>query len=399
MTINFYLKNNKLQESPIYLLYRNGKTRLTIALGERIAAKDWDAKRQRARKSAPAAVQLNALLDKITEMTLAHHRECQTNQTQLSPQTLSVTLFPNSQTQSVVGLIETLQRYIKEHTVLRTPGTLKVYCTLSRYLLAFEKENAKKLTFSDINLAFFPKFSKFCLEKYAITDITLQKRITTLKSFLNWAAKQELIAERCFAGYHFRTKAVAPKPYLTEAELQNLLNLDLPPYLTRARDVFYFAAWTGLRYGDLSGLKKEQYKDDCLVFTAHKTRESFKLPLLPQAKAILEKYDYQLPVVSNQKMNAFLKDIAKRAALNDKIEKVRYRGAARMEKTQEKWETITCHTARRSFIVNALKRGMPVHIVRAMVGHSDLKTTMRYVSVSENDIAEALKKAWDKNAL
>ncbi len=159
---------------------------------------------------------------------------------------------------------------------------------------------------------------------------------------------------------------------LSESELIQLRNLDdLSEKEGRVRDLFVFCAYTGLSYADsqifdfrtmTEKLKDFTYIDGKRV----KTGNTYFTPILPPAMEILEKYNYELPHISNQKANDFLHLIESRLKLN---------------------KPLTMHVARHSFATLALSYDIPIENVARMLGHSNIKTTQIYAHILHSTIA------------
>ena len=147
---------------------------------------------------------------------------------------------------------------------------------------------------------------------------------------------------------------------LTENEFMKLYTLDLSDNksLSKVRDVFCFQCLTGQRFSDIASLNRDDIKDNSWYLHTYKTRDIIEIPLTPLAKEILNRYKLNsqpLPVISQQKTNDYLKELCAIAELNDSITLVRYRGSERVEYKKPKYEFITTHTARRTFVTISLR--------------------------------------------
>lgn len=166
----------------------------------------------------------------------------------------------------------------------------------------------------------------------------------------------------------------------------------LPPIgaetLAQVKDCFLFQCFTGLRYSDLKRLKKTDINKDVINIVTQKTADRLKIELNEFSRAILEKYekipyenDLALPVISNQKMNDYLKVLCKEAEINTPYSKVYFVGNQRYEKTYPKWELISTHAGRRTFVVTALNLKIDPLVVMEWTGHSDFKAMKPYVAI------------------
>ncbi len=158
---------------------------------------------------------------------------------------------------------------------------------------------------------------------------------------------------------------------LSEIELKKIREAELPPKEARVRDIFIFAAYTGLAYCDVQGfdfkMMTEQMGDLYYIDGSRlKTGSNFFTPILPPAMEILKSYNYKLPKISNQKANDYLHIIESRLGIN---------------------KPITFHVARHSFATVALSHDIPIEKLARMLGHKDIKTTQLYAKILKDTIA------------
>ena len=172
--------------------------------------------------------------------------------------------------------------------------------------------------------------------------------------------------------------------------------------LAKTRDLFCFCAFTSLRYSDMASLKRIDVDGDKIYITTQKTNDRLPIDLSKNAKAILEKYENEqfpfglaLPVISNQKMNHYLKDLGELCGFTTPVTIVCYRAGQRVEETYPKYSLIGTHAARRTFICFALSNGVPPQVVMKWTGHSDYKAMRPYIDIAEKTKADAMKKIDD----
>jgi len=133
-------------------------------------------------------------------------------------------------------------------------------------------------------------------------------------------------------------------------------------------------------------LKKSAIKDGFIQTTTIKTGETLTIELNNYSRAILEKYkdlptDRVLPVISNQNYNEYLKELGKLAGIDTPETIVHYQGAERKERTVPKYELLTSHTGRKSFITNGLYLGIPAEVIMQWTGHKDHRTMEAYYKI------------------
>mgnify|MGYP000112015047 CR=1 FL=1 len=294
-----------------------------------------------------------------------------------------------------------------------TRSTLLKYGTCRNYLKDFQKVYSKEIDFDTIDVEFYNAFVKFLSKRkkeiklkdgttkieVGLATNTIGKQIAVLRNFLNSAVLEEkvdvnyqLIKKR-FKSPTENTDSI----YLDENELNSLYELDLTSNkrLDPVRDIFLVAAWTGLRFSDLNKVKAENIEDNSLVITQTKTDNEVVIPIHPVVTSILKKWNNKLPrIISNQKMNEYLKDLGELAELNTVFKKSMTIGGIKKTYTYAKKELLTTHTARRSFATNLYKRGFPTISIMMVTGHKTETAFLKYIKVTPREHAEKLRKFW-----
>lgn len=232
------------------------------------------------------------------------------------------------------------------------------------------------------------------------TNSTIIKRFRAIKTFLNWCVSNRYL-ESCF----FTKQRITLKNprntiiFLTWDELMKVYNHDFTstPHLNSVRDVFCFCCFTSLRYSDVANLKAENITEDKIHFTTIKTADTIDIELNKYSRAILDKYKGQefpkgrvLPVISNQKMNDYLKDMAKACEIDSPVTITTYKGNRRIDSTVPKYELISSHAGRRTFISNAIMLGIAPEIVMKWSGHSDYNAMKPYIEIANEAKKQAM---------
>ncbi|MCM0314310.1 site-specific integrase [Bacteroides fragilis] len=284
-----------------------------------------------------------------------------------------------------------------------TEATYKEHTTIKRHLLKF----APKLEFSDFTekgLSLFVEYMqnvRINSKKTGMKNTTVRKNLDNLKWFLRWASEKGYNTEMAFMSYQPKLKTVKNKIlFLTWEELISMYNFDFSgnDTLERVRDVFCFCCFTSLRYSDVAHLRRSDVFDSYIQITTIKTYENLKIELNDRSKFILNKYrdtklpnDLALPVISNQKMNEYIKEIGRICNINTPITVIYYKGGNRIEEIRPKHELISTHCARRTFISNAIMMGIPPEIVMKWTGHEDYKAMKPYIDIADQAKKDAMK--------
>ena len=221
---------------------------------------------------------------------------------------------------------------------------------------------------------------------------TIVKQFRILKSFLRWVSRNGYVIQPGVLEFKPKLKVI-PKAvtFLKYKELMHFFHFEFPKekeYLSKARDMFCFMAFTSLRYSDLAALKPVNLVDGYLDFCTEKTDDKLHIALNEHAQQIIEKYSWYkgdtiFPVPSNQKLNDYLKEAAKLAGLDREISQVYFKGNTRHEDTYKFWEQISCHDARRTFVCCSLALGIPASVVMSCTGHSDYESMKPYIEVAD----------------
>jgi len=203
-----------------------------------------------------------------------------------------------------------------------TKATYQKMETQKRYLLEFDSN----ISFKDFTESKLIEFQYYLQEELKLKNSTLLKRFSFLRWFLRWALRKKYISDNTFETFRPKLKTTQKKIiFLTQSELEKLKECNIPSqkqYLERVRDVFLFQCFTGLRYSDVVNLKKSNIKDDSIHITTIKTTDSLVIELNKYSKALIEKYknlegDKVFPVITNQKMNDYLKELGELAEINE----------------------------------------------------------------------------------
>jgi len=310
-----------------------------------------------------------------------------------------------------------------------TPGTIKKFNTLKKSLQEFGKVNKKyeTLSFSMIDHTFKDGYSKYLRNQeprgrqksrpegfqFGLLNDTIGKYIECLKTFCKWSEERNYNLNDTYKEFSNFTKANRKRKKqghdivtLTLQELKHFYTFDfstskgLTPQQQKTydhiRDLFCFGAYTGQRWSDIERLDKLEIHEDIWSFTAFKTKKETEIDLIgfaAPALDILKKYDYQLPKISLQKFNLYLKEAAGVAGINSIVKIRRYVGEKEIEISKPKCKYLGSHSARKTCVSILLNNyNMNVTHVLQITGHSDLKTLQKYINTDRKARREAISK-------
>lgn len=266
-------------------------------------------------------------------------------------------------------------------------GTWKRYFTTRSHVAEFIKLEYRKndIPVKDIDLKFIKGFEYFLKVTKSCNHNSALKYVNNFKKIVRIAVANDWLAKDPFYNYKVQFKTIE-REFLSKEELQRIIDKDLESErLDVVRDMFVLCCFTGLAYVDIQTLKPEEIHqnddgDFLIKSNRTKTNTGFTIPLLPTAVAIIEKYkDHPkvvnkhcvIPVLSNQKSNAYLKEIADRCTIK---------------------KNLTTHLARHTFATTVtLTNGVPIETVGKMLGHKNLRTTQHYAKIIDSKVEEDMK--------
>jgi hypothetical protein len=379
MRARFYLVKNLVDSegaAPIYINIHHRSHRLRYYTGERIKPDDWNIKKQRANSSYIGHVSLNDLLDVLAEEPRTIERNARIAGIDCTVEYLKEQLTYNKAKQKDV--IRVVDEFIKEESLRNnwSSGIQKKWRIFRNNLARFNKNY--RVEFDSINNRFVQEFVK-AMVKQGRTNAIIKNHIGMTLQVVSWARKKGYHTSTTYREIDLDIRSLHPETkgvYLTIEEIANLNKLSFNEDETRyerARDVFLFSCITGLSYFDMKNLRRTSIKYNYLIVISQQTGDSLRVPLVDLAMAILEKYRDSddinpVPVVSQQKYNEYLKVIGKRAKLNKKTIQIHYKGRQRIETTNPKWQLLTAHVGRKTFIAMAVFLGIPMETVSRITG-------------------------------
>ena len=280
-----------------------------------------------------------------------------------------------------------------------TDSTFEKFAAVKNHLTNFREG----LTFEFFDERGLNDYVGYLRDVKEMRNTTIGKQLSFLKWFLRWAFKKGVHQNNAYDSYKPKLKSTQKKIiFLTWDELNRLREFKIPfnkQALERVRDVFLFQCFTGLRYSDVFNLRRSDIKGDHIEVTTVKTSDSLIIELNNHSKAILDKYkdvafedDKVLPVITNQKMNDYLKELAELAGIDEPVRQTYYRGNERIDEVTPKYALLGTHAGRRTFICNALALGIPPQVVMKWTGHSDYKAMKPYIDIADDIKANAMSK-------
>jgi len=382
----------------------NGRQHLINTM-QKINPNNWDASKQRVKATERGCAEINKRLTHFYTTASQAITKSDVDGIEVSIEYLRSILSPKKEEAIVEpvtkGFFDIWQDFIDSEVKGMRVGvsTIKNYKTVRRNIMKYSQAVGLKLDLATISSN---DSEKLCTAMIAdkLASGTINHQIKNLNVFVNWAIKND---------YTVSSKAKQIKRlkaergdihFLNSEELELIENAVLPDGLAKHRDQFLFTCYTGLRYSDLANLQPENYKADKITLVTIKTHDALTIPLNRKAKAIIAQYEGVLPkTITNQKMNLALKKIGFIAGLTHLEQIVDYKGGKRNQSTAPKYELLTCHVGRRTFIIHCLEKGMRPEVIMKITGHADIKTLMQYVKITSEAVSREFLGAWDNETI
>ncbi len=388
----FYLKrrqSEKYVKVPIYLrLTVNGK-RSELSTSRKVDPEKWNARTGRMRGSGMEAVQLNQYLDMVRAKVNKIHFQLVEEGNPFSA--VDIKNIYQGRDREVKMLLTVFDKHNRQMKKLVDKefaiGTWKRYFTTRNHIAEFIRHEYKRedLPVKDVDLKFITRFEYFMKSIKDCNHNSALKYINNFKKIIRMAVANGWVIKDPFYNYKVKFKWVN-REFLSSEELQNLVDLEIKwPRMDIVRDMFVFCCYTGLAYVDVQKLNQDNLVkniDGNLWIEAKRTKTDakFSIPLLPTALAIIEKYQNHpkvangeciLPVLSNQKSNAYLKEIADLCGIK---------------------KNLTTHLARHTFATTVtLSNGVPIETVGKMLGHKNLRATQHYAKIVNKKVSEDME--------
>ncbi|KAA6316320.1 Tyrosine recombinase XerC, partial [termite gut metagenome] len=373
----------------------------------------WDTDKQRVKNGCTNKLQQNA--SEINADLLKHYsriqeifKEFEVSESMPTPQQLKdafnrkykkeVTLEP---AQRVPVLLDVFDEFVKGCGMQNNwrEATYEKFATIKKYLQGFDSE----LTIDALDETRLNDYVNYLRDTKNLRNSTTGKQIDFLKCCLRWSKRKGYPTNPAFETFKPKLKTTRKKViFLTLEELNRLREYPIPArrkYLERVRDVFLFCCFTGLRYSDVFNLKRSDVKTGHIEITTVKTADSLLIELNNHSRSILEKYkdvpferDKALPVIGNQRMNTYLKELGELCGIDEPVGETYYKGNERIDVIAPKYALLGSHVGRRTFICNALSLGIPAQVVMKWTGHSDYTAMKPYIDIADDIKASAMDK-------
>lgn len=373
------------------------KSPLKYSTGRSIKPEHWDKKKYRAKTMRGAQGDRNRKLNLIlNEYEFAVERIRDLYGAALTKDKLKSKLdeYFHVQEKKPETVLELFDEYLQE---IKDVGTL-TKGSQTKYRQSRDKFKAfqgkRQLKLKDMTDTVLWAFVAYMRDVYKNTDNSLSRNLTFFKTFLNWNIKKGRAVPEDFKQVTVK-KRDTDDIALTDQEVKILETMKLDHTLDVHRDMFLIGVYSGQRFSDYSVFEKSDVKNGLIIKRAEKTETNSYIPMHPKLEKLLDKYDWQFRTVSSQKFNKAIQKICKKAGFNDEVKKTRYLGSKKMIERFQRWEVITSHTARRTFITLSSTKGMPDHIIMSITGIRDPKTLQKYKKINLETVMDQATRVFE----
>jgi site-specific recombinase XerD len=397
MSILFYAKSSKVSKTgllPVYLRITINGVRIELSTSRLVEKSKWNVAAGKMKGTSEESRLINTHLDILKSKVYETENWMINNNQEINAQTFKNKFLGIEEKQRKLILIfEDHNKRMKELIGDEfSINTLKKYETTLSHTKEFIFQNfkLKDISIKSVDIAFINDFDFFLRNTKKCNNNSTIKYIRNFGKIIKQCYVNGWIEKDPFLKYKGKVKQT-DRNYLTQLEIEEIISKNFRiQRLEIVKDIFIFSCFTGLAYIDVFNLTKDNLVkgiDGDMWISTHrqKTDTPSKIPLLPVAEMIIDKYkdhpecnnkNMLLPILSNQKMNAYLKEIADVCGINKEL---------------------TFHIARHTFATTVtLSNGVPIETVSKMLGHTNLKTTQHYAKILDKKISEDMQILKDK---
>ncbi len=386
--INFSLRKNRESadgKSPIYVRFTIKNKRVDLSTGIFVPQDQWDENKQHVKGKIPGARVLNERLDKMKTEIQDIYNQLRSSSEEFDATTIKNRLLNAEESKGVLFVFD---YYLNSILAKLNKGysmeTYKHYKSSRKRLAEFISTQLKKtdMPIQSINYKFLDSFDIYIKKDFNNQQNTAWNYHKHLRRVLNLAISLDYIDKNPYSKFKVGLDETH-REILSLEELQRLEDKNIQiERLSVVRDIFVFACYTGLSFSDIAKLSRIHLQHgadgkEWIIIDRSKTNNRCRIPILPKAREILKRYedypkisnkDILLPVLTNQKMNSYLKELGDICDIN---------------------KNITMHIARHTFATSVtLSNGVPIETVSKILGHTSLKTTQIYAKVLDKKISE-----------
>ncbi|AEA43680.1 site-specific integrase [Fluviicola taffensis] len=387
-------KNNHTNQASVMVRITTSGQRAEFSTGRKCEKALWDPKAAKMSGNKAEAKAFNMYLDTIKARIYEIHRQMILNEDLITAESIKNKYLGKNEKPRLI--MEIFADHNKRMEALIgqefSAGTFERYKTSYKHTLDFLewKYSTTDFDIRNINHAFITDYDFYLRTVRRCANNTTIKYIRNFQKVVRICLKNGWLAKDPFVNYSVKLKEVT-RTFLTEEEIEAIQKKKfVSGRLDQVRDIFLFSCFTGLAYADVKELKKSDIQkvisaEKWIMTKRKKTDTVCNIPVLPPVEELIQKYkddprcenaDCLLPVISNQKMNSYLKEIADVCGIQKEL---------------------TFHIARHTFATTVtLTNGVSIESVSKMLGHTNLKTTQHYAKILDKKIGDDMRSLHEK---
>jgi site-specific recombinase XerD len=398
ISVKFFARKDRATDeglAPVSMRVGIGERRINIITKIYVKINEWSVQHSKLKTNSEESRRVNKLLEGFKFKAFDYQRELMTEGKEVTLDNIKAKWYGLSFEKPRM-IMEVFKQHNEQMKALInrefSPLTFERYETSFRHTKEFMKwkYQIEDIDIKQLNYEFISNYEFWLKSERKCDHNTSVKYLSNFKKIVHICIKHGWLDKDPFVGFKM-TKREVERPFLMKEELERIIEKQFTASrINQVRDIFIFCCYTGLAYADVEKLTREEITtgidgEKWIWTSRQKTDTATRIPLLSAALEILERYkdDPQcvnkgriLPVLSNQKMNTYLKEIADACDITKKM---------------------TFHTARHTFATTVtLSNGVPIETVGKMLGHRNLKTTQHYAKILDLKVSEDMKNLRNK---
>lgn len=398
---------------PSFILFKvclKGGARFVYSTGEKIELDHWSQEANRPKKMrGELGIELKYISSRLEQIENAYTDIIRNSRLSAIP--ISKDYLKTEMDKKIKGIgTSALQKtdlisLIKAHISARKNdptfgrSTKSRYNKLSALIEGFDEKNKQKSSVHTINDEWYFNFLDYMYTEKKYLDNTAGSYISKLVSVINWAKRRKFISRDTAEDAIYYLKVIERDADTISMTFEEIVRIEALPLkagsiLELVRDLFLIGCYSGQRFSDYSVFEKPEYRNGFIHKVTEKMENISYIPVdaNPPLKRLLEKYNWNVPLITNQKFNENIKEIGRLAGIKDLVKVTKFRGKEKIEEIHPKYVLMSSHTARRSFITLASQSAMDDRSTMNISGITNIETLIKYNKVSEQGIREQMSR-------
>lgn len=387
MTLNFYLKDYKKENTIIIGVVSFNSKKTRFSTGIKIESRHWNKQKQQVKTSFNYSLEVNMKLEQIKQKLF----QIQAVNSYSTPR-LVVEAFKKPAESGL--LVQQFEKYIEYNEIKNLSRSFyKGLNTLLNKIKMFT--GRKKILISEVDHLFLENF-KNQLEKEELNDNYIRRLLKEFLRFLKYCEKKEFEVDSSVYGFKLPSEKKSSQFALTADEVVQIETAsNLSDSLENVKKMFLLQIYTGLRISDLRKISPASIDGDLLRIYQTKTKEPVLIPIHNKLKPLIENL-HEIKFISSQKYNSYLKQLLFFSGVHSEVKTTYYSGNKTIEQINKKHEIVSSHVARRTFATLMNQAGVPIADIMKITGHKSILSFQKYIRTTEQQTVKNIKSGFDK---